>query len=600
MNELPRVVPEPGGARARQGYPLTGGVSAVLSQTDINRSSSTKRAVLYLRVSTPSQVNTDYDPEGISIPAQRVACERKATQMDAEIIEEYVEPGRSGTKMDKRPAFQAMLERIRRDRDIDYVIVYKLSRMNRNRVDDALVLMNLRKFNVALVSATESIDETPVGQLMHGILAAFNEFRSAEDGADISYKMAEKARRGGTLGRAPLGYLNIRDRFEGREVRSVTIDPERAPFVHLAFELYATGAYSLDTLAEELTRRGLRTRPSRFPAGPISTSKLQVMLRNRYYLGYVQFKDSEYPGRHEALVDLELFEKVQAVLDARSKSGERRRVHHHYLKGTIWCGQCHDLGIERRMIVARAKGHGGTYYYFFCRGRQDHTCNAPYLQIDETEDAIARFYGTLRLDSDFAAKIRRVVADTLADQENAAKLRHRQLSNEILRLDRQEENLLDLAADASLPRDKLRLRLGSIQTKRDALAKELEQVDVGLAAGGALIEATIDLLDDPEELYRQAGPDQRQFLNQAFFEKLYIDRGAVTDAALAEPFGELVEAQKAVRGLKRRAQKVGQASPVSDANPFLEIFQARGSSKNVMVGAEGLEPPTCWLYARVA
>ena len=551
-----------------------------------------KRAVLYLRVSSPSQVNTDYDPEGISIPAQRLACQRKAAQIGAEVIDEYVEPGRSGTQMDKRPSFQSMLGRIKQDRDIDYVIVYKLSRLNRNRVDDALVLMSLRKFRVALVSATESIDDTPVGQLMHGILAAFNEFRSAEDGADISYKMGEKARRGGTLGRAPLGYLNIRDNFEGREVRSVAIDPERAEFVRLAFELYATGAYNLDSLAEELTHRGLRTRPSRFPAGPISTSKLQVLLRNRYYLGFVTYKGAEYPGRHEPLIDPELFERVQVVLDARGKSGERRRVHHHYLKGTIWCGRCRDQGVESRMIVARAKGNGGTYYYFFCRGRQEHTCSAPYIHIDAIEDAIARHYRTLRLDPDFAERIHRALADTLADRENSAKLRHGQLSNELLKLDRQEENLLDLASDAALPKTKLRARLARIQQQRLVLREELEQVDEGLAVGAALIEAAVQLLDDPEELYRQAGPDQRRHLNQAFFEKLYIDKGEVAGHVLAEPFGELVDAQQSVI---ERGSAQESTSSASDTNPFLAIVQVRGSSKTVMVGAEGLEPPTCWL-----
>src|SRR5579875_1219534 len=151
-----------------------------------------KRAVVYLRVSTLSQVKTDYDPEGISIPAQRIACERKAEQMGLEVVGEYVEPGRSATNIEHRPVFREMLDRIRQDRDVDYVVVYKLSRLNRNRIDDANVMMLLRKYKVALISATENIDDTPVGQLMHGILASFNEFRSAEDGADIRYKMAQK------------------------------------------------------------------------------------------------------------------------------------------------------------------------------------------------------------------------------------------------------------------------------------------------------------------------------------------------------------------------------------------------------------------------
>jgi site-specific DNA recombinase len=188
-----------------------------------------KTAVLYLRVSTTSQVHTDYDPEGISIPAQRVACERKAEQMGVTVVGEYVEPGRSATTITKRPVFQEMLARLKADRDVDYVVVYNLSRLNRNRVDDAQVLMLMRSFKVTLISAQENIDETPAGQLMHGILAVFNEYRSNSDGAHIRYKMGQKAKNGGTLGRTKFGYLNVRDMIDGHEIRTVAVDPERGP-----------------------------------------------------------------------------------------------------------------------------------------------------------------------------------------------------------------------------------------------------------------------------------------------------------------------------------------------------------------------------------
>lgn len=75
----------------------------------------------------------------------------------------------------------------------------------------------------------------------------FNEYQSRESGADIAHKMKQKAKNGGTIGRAPLGYLNVRDRFDGREIRTIAVDPERSPFVQLAFDLYLTGNYSLET-----------------------------------------------------------------------------------------------------------------------------------------------------------------------------------------------------------------------------------------------------------------------------------------------------------------------------------------------------------------
>lgn len=86
--------------------------------------------------------------------------------------------------------------------------------------------------------------------------------------------MGQKIKNGGSVGRAKLGYLNVRDTSEGREIRTVEVDPVRAPFIRLAFALYATGKYTLNTLHTELDERGLRTRASgRWPSGPVSMTK---------------------------------------------------------------------------------------------------------------------------------------------------------------------------------------------------------------------------------------------------------------------------------------------------------------------------------------
>ncbi|MBP2320517.1 DNA invertase Pin-like site-specific DNA recombinase [Kibdelosporangium banguiense] len=309
-------------------------------------------------------------------------------------MEEYVEPGRSATEMSKRAAFQRLLARIRNSGDIDHVIVYKLSRLARNRVDDAIVMADLRQHGVTLISATESVDDTPVGQLMHGILATFNEYQSRESGADIAYKMGQKARNGGTIGRARLGYLNHIDRTDGREIRTVIVDPERAPLVRLGFELFAAGNLTIEQLSDKLCQRGLRTRPTtRYPPQRVSVSKLSRMLRDRYYLGYVAYSGEEFPGRHEPLIDQVLFERVQVVLKARTATTERRRVHHHYLKGILHCGHCHQTGTTGRMIIQHTvTRRGDEYTYFFCRNRQQGICPAPYINVTVAEKAVERYY----------------------------------------------------------------------------------------------------------------------------------------------------------------------------------------------------------------
>jgi site-specific DNA recombinase len=567
-----------------------------------------KTAVMYLRVSSAGQVKTDYDPEGISIPAQRQACLGKAQQLGVQVIDEYVEPGKSATTIAKRPVFQQMMARLKQDRDVDYVIVYNLSRLNRNRVDDVMVLSAMRGMGVTLISAQESIDETPAGQLMHGMLAVFNEYNSMANGADIKNKMGHKAKNGGTLGKAPLGYLNVRDRFEGREVRTVAIDDERAPFVRLAFELYASGDYTLGSLADELTHRGLRTRgDSRTPAQPVAANRLHRMLRDRYYLGLVTYKGIEYPGRHPALVEQTVFDAVQMVLDGRGPSTGRQRKHDHYLKGVLWCAVCHDQGVDSRMIMQRAIGKSrGEYWYFFCIRRQHHACDAPYIPSDVAEVMVQRHYEGIVMPEGFAGDVRGLLDQTLADDDRAGSLLRCQLSDRLAAIEVQEENLLDLAADGALPQPKIRERLRSLADERARVTGELEQIVSRLTAGAQVMTAAIGLISDVPELYRQSSDEGRRLINQVFFERLYVEYDKVREERLRLPFDELLYLRRRPRydrprpGQRKTGALVGAGLRESHVGRLEAAVYGRGSSKATMVELRGLEPLTPSLRTRCA
>jgi DNA invertase Pin-like site-specific DNA recombinase len=135
-----------------------------------------------------------------------------------------------------------MMQRVTTQRDVDFIMVYQLSRLNRNRTDDAMVMLQMEAAGAKLLSATENIDETPAGQLTRGILASINQYRSASEGEDSARKLLHKVQSGGTIGPAPLGYLNIKEDVDGRQVSSIGLDPDRAELIRLGFELYATGS----------------------------------------------------------------------------------------------------------------------------------------------------------------------------------------------------------------------------------------------------------------------------------------------------------------------------------------------------------------------
>jgi site-specific DNA recombinase len=395
--------------------------------------------------------------------------------------------------------------------------------------------------------------------------------------------------------------------IDGREIRTVALDPERAPYVQLAFELAATGDYTMERLANVLTERGLRMRPwgERHPAGPISAKYLARVLRDRYYLGFIAYKGEEYQGRHEPLVSAELFAKVQAVLDERlPKKGSRQRRHYHYLKGHLWCGRCHDNGVESRLLLNKTRNrHGNEFWYFFCSARQDHDCDAPYIRIEDAEAGVLRHYASLRLPDGFAARVREVLAATLADEERSLRLVHEHLTKRLTELDAKEDNLLDLVEAGSAVAAKVRDRLMAIVEERERVKSELASQGPLLEAGAALITAALDLLDDPQELYRQTSDAVRRQLNQVFFDKLYLDTAEVTDDRLAEPFNDFLYPRSLNRRrvvhtrphrtpTKNGAHLVAAGGMSTGAALLDRIARGEGSSKEQMVELRGLEPLT--------
>jgi site-specific DNA recombinase len=246
--------------------------------------------------------------------------------------------------------------------------------------------------------------------------------------------MRQKVKNGGSVGVAKLGYLNVRiPKPEGGEIRTGAVDPERAPLVRLAFELYATSYYTLADLSDELYDRGLRTRATpRRPAKQVSINKLSLMLKDRYYLGFVSIDDEEVQGRHEPLVDQALFGRVQTIASSRTATKERRRVHHHYLKGSLFCGRCHKAGRTGRMTIQRTVNSKGTeYFYFFCRLTQTGVCQSPHVNVLLVEDAVERYYETIRFASGFAAEVRSHIAAVMDEDQKATRLLHKQLTSEL-------------------------------------------------------------------------------------------------------------------------------------------------------------------------
>ncbi len=535
-----------------------------------------KRAALYLRVSTPKQAAKDDDPEGYSVPAQKEAGYRKAETLGAEVVAVAIDKGESAKTADRRE-FQRLLNRIRTQRDIDYLIVDKVDRFARNRRDDANLLFELKSAGCQLVSVKENIDETPAGQLLHAIMAGIAEFYSRNLATEALKGMTQKAKVGGTPGRAPIGYINVgRRNDEGREIRVVVIDPERAPLIVWAFEAYATGDWAIRALTEALAAKGLRTLPrgGKVP-GPLQMSHVAALLSNRYYLGYVTFQGTEYQGRHQPLIPQSLFDRVQDVLHSR-RAGEKERTYRHYLKSSVFCAHCGS-----RLCLTNAKG---SYLYFFCVGRHQRRTKCPqrYLTASDVERAVERYYSTVRLPVAVQDQIRGGLRSELDYQQRQAQPEISWAKRRVKELAEERKRLARGVVTGTIPGDLAR-------EEHDRIAHELEQTNKTLAAAQmiyARIEDTLNralaLVGRCDEVYRRGGPQVRRLSNQFFFEKLLIaedrEEGAeVAGAIMQEPWATLV------------SEDFHTAMARSTTNPGHDHW-ARSSKMSSLVPPTGFEP----------
>ena len=480
----------------------------------------TRRAVLYVRVSTKEQLQGNGDPDGYSIPAQRQFCQAKAEDLGAEVVEVFIERGESARSAD-RPELQRMLLSLA-STPVDYVIVHKVDRLARNRMDDVTITAQIQAAGAQLVSVTENIDETPSGLLMHGIMSSIAEFYSRNLAAEVVKGTQQKVSAGGTPHVAPLGYLNVRQVVDGRESRTVAVDPERAPLMRWAFESYATGDWSLKSLAVELEARGLTQRASaQRVARPVAANKLHEMLRNRYYLGYVTWRGVEHDGNHPPLIDAETFEQVQRVLAAHRLSGERSSKHQHYLAGTIACGRC-----QSRLLYGVTTGRRGDQYeYFFCAGRHSKRkpCRLPYLPVDQVEHAVERQWQDEQLSQAFTDELRQALLRNGERHATETKSERDRLTERVHAIRRERYKWAEKAMDGVVPSDIAREKqqqLGDQLLSSEAALLRLQEFRADQLD---LMNRLLDLVTNCAAAYARSSSKGRRDYNQAWFEALELD-----------------------------------------------------------------------------
>lgn len=296
-----------------------------------------KNYFAYVRVSTARQ-----GEHGVSLQQQQAAIESFANRNNL-IVDTWFEERQTAAKQG-RPVFNRMLAALRAG-EARGVIMHKIDRSARNLRDWAAV-GELIDSGVEVYFATEALDLSSRGGRLSADIQAVV-------AADYIRNLREETKKGfyGRLKQgfyprpAPMGYL---DQGPGK---AKTPDPDRAPLIRMAFELYASGGYNLRSLTKKMFQMGLTTRSGR----RVGLSGVAHILNNPFYFGLIQIRKAglTYEGAHSPIITKQLFDRVQDVLSGRV--APRTRRHTFMLSKAIRCGKCNYF-----LIGETHKGH--VYY----------------------------------------------------------------------------------------------------------------------------------------------------------------------------------------------------------------------------------------------
>ena len=509
------------------------------------------RCAIYTRKSTGENLDMDFN----TLDAQREACElyirSQANQGWSVVEDHYDDGGFTGANMD-RPALQRLMDDIETGK-VNCVVVYKVDRLSRSLLDFARLIELFDTKGVSFVSTTQQFNTSQsLGRLVLNILLSFAQFEREMISERTRDKMSAARRRGKWIGGPPvLGYRVDRDR------RRLEVIPEEAEQVRVIFKLYLR-LRSISAVARQLDQMGWHTKQYVTKNGRKSggnrwkSSTVHRLLRNKIYIGKVTYKDKVYNGEQEAIVEDDVFDKVQNLLALKACGrGKRKGRNPEYiLTGLLKC-RC---GESMTTSSGRSR-NGNDYRYYTCRKRiakGKEACDHPRIAAAEIEpiildrvrhicsDEALRKNITTRLD-----KGKTAIAEELGQQRG-------QIQTRIDTLNREARSLLDVIKKSGGKGSRtITNRLGELEVEMDSLRQEAGRIDDqlrGLSENAGRVATAIDLLDSFDDLWDALIPEERVDLLHLLIDHIDVDepRGKleIHFHDLAAPFPEIQENQE--------------------------------------------------------
>jgi site-specific DNA recombinase len=312
-----------------------------------------------------------------SIDDQKAELRELARQQGITIVDVLVE--KQSAKIPGRPVFNDMLDRIERG-EAAGIIAWHPDRLARNSLDGGRVIYLVDTGKIKdMRFSTFWFDSTPQGKLMLSIAFGMSKYYVDNLSENIKRGHRQKLKKGIFPQRAPIGYLN------DPIAKTIGIDPERAPLIRKAFEMYAEGNHTLRQVQEAINALGLLGRRNKHQrSNTLAVGNYQYILKNPVYYGVLRFDGELYEGRHEPIITKKLFDAAQAVMLRKSKP-KGRGLKPYLYRGCFRCDECGCF-----ITIETQKGHN----YLRCTKRVK-PCSQPCIREESVSAQVGVVLGSV-------------------------------------------------------------------------------------------------------------------------------------------------------------------------------------------------------------
>jgi site-specific DNA recombinase len=482
------------------------------------KSKRNKTAVIYTRVSTEEQA-----VKGNSLADQEEVL-RKACEYDGVEIIDHIQDDGHSAKTFNRPAFQHFFDCLKSGRiKVDFLYVVRWDRFSRNMENGFLMLRDLRNYGVEVKCLEETYDTSdPSAVMLRAIKMAEPEMdnRRRAKNSQMGIRRTLKEGRYAT-GAAPIGYS-----WDRSGIRPMIKPNDNASLVKEAFELYSTGLYSIESVRKLLQEKGMNIQKTAF----------NRMLRNRIYVGNIivpELGDEEEQtvvGIHEAIVSMELFDKVQHVLAKVLEKNAARAEKVIYkeelpLRGLLQCPKC-----QTSWTGSGSKGNGGIYFYYHCQNG----CKER-IKAEEANLAFSDYLKSFQVSFEVSSLYMAIMEDIFKTKEGD---REKEIARYQKNLNELEAKLLkvdEMFVDGDLERDSYQRIKASTKDEIQRLQIQLSRLKNTDSNFMKYCRYGMSLLGNLGSYYQQASPYiRKKLLGSIFTGKLIFENGNYRTTGLNE------------------------------------------------------------------